>query len=157
MKRRQTSTPRQWLIADARLGESLWTAVRGLPRGSGVLVLYGDMRRGDRARLLVRLRRLAAPRHLVIADEAAGDAARVHNLRELRQAGLRGVQILFVSPVFATRSHPDWLPLGRMRAAALLRLANVPAIALGGMNARRFARVERLGFQGWAGIDAFRI
>jgi len=42
-----------------------------------------------------------------------------------------------------------------MRAAALIRLAPVPVIALGGMNEAGFRRIERLGFQGWAGIDAW--
>jgi thiamine monophosphate synthase len=43
-----------------------------------------------------------------------------------------------------------------MRAAALARLGRRNLFALGGMNARRFARVKELGFQGWAGITAFR-
>jgi thiamine-phosphate pyrophosphorylase len=42
-----------------------------------------------------------------------------------------------------------------MRAAALVRLAGRNAIALGGMDARRFRLVRRLGFQGWAGIGAW--
>jgi hypothetical protein len=42
-----------------------------------------------------------------------------------------------------------------MRAAALLRLAKSPVIALGGMNECRFAQIQRLGFSGWAGIDAY--
>jgi thiamine-phosphate pyrophosphorylase len=42
-----------------------------------------------------------------------------------------------------------------MRAAALLRLGKSPVIALGGMNERRFAKIQRLGFSGWAGIDAY--
>jgi thiamine-phosphate pyrophosphorylase len=43
-----------------------------------------------------------------------------------------------------------------MRAAALARLAGRKLVALGGMDERRFRRVERLGFVGWAGISAFR-
>jgi thiamine-phosphate pyrophosphorylase len=43
-----------------------------------------------------------------------------------------------------------------MRAAALARLGGRNLLALGGMNARRFRRIERLGFYGWAAIDAFR-
>ena len=155
MKRRQTSVPRQWLIADGRIGEQLESAVRRLPPGSGVLVLYRDMAPAQRARLLAKLRHLASNRGLVIADELAGESARVHDLRELRRAGLAGVPLLFLSPIFPTRSHPDRHPLPTMEAAALLNLAKVPIIALGGMNARRFRRVERLGFHGWAGIDAW--
>jgi hypothetical protein len=42
-----------------------------------------------------------------------------------------------------------------MRAAALVRLCRAKVIALGGMTEKRFCRIERLGFQGWAGISAW--
>ncbi|HEU5483076.1 MAG TPA: thiamine phosphate synthase [Sphingomicrobium sp.] len=155
MKRRHT-VPRQWLIADDRMGEELWAAARKLPKGSGILVIHRGMRRGRRARLIARLRRIANLRELILANEGSGDAARVHTVRELRQAGSKRVPLILLSPIHSTRSHPDRRPLPRMRAAALARLAGVPVIALGGMTAGRFARVERLGFHGWAGIDAFR-
>lgn len=154
MKRRQT-LPVAWFVADARSDEDLWRIVRSLPGGSGVLVLHCGMAKGKRARLLARLRRIAAGRRLVVADEKAGDSARVHDLAELRSAGLRRVPMVLLSPVFPTASHPDWNPLPRLRAAALLRLAKAPVVALGGMDARRFAKVRPLGFAGWAGIGAW--
>ena len=154
MKRRQT-LPRQWLVADHRLGERLWLAIRRLPRGSGILVLYRDMPRGERARLLARLRRVARLRDLVIADEAAGEAMRVHNGRESLRAALAGVPVLFLSPMFPTRSHPAWKPLPLLRAAALAQSAESHVVALGGMSPDRFRRIQRLGFSGWAGIDAW--
>jgi hypothetical protein len=40
--------------------------------------------------------------------------------------------------------------------SALARLAKRRLLALGGMNPKRYAAVERLGFIGWAGISAFR-
>jgi thiamine monophosphate synthase len=43
-----------------------------------------------------------------------------------------------------------------MRAAALAALGSRKLIALGGMNAERYARIAQLGFMGWAGISAFR-
>jgi len=154
MKRRQP-LPTRWLVADERMGEQLWAAVRKLPRGSGVLVLHRSLPKGERAALLSRLRRVARQRGLVIADDATGASARVHDLAELRRASLRRTRMLFLSPMFATRSHPGWKPLPRMKAAAMISLAPMPVLALGGMNERRFRRVERLGFQGWAGIDAW--
>lgn len=156
MKRRQTSIPGQWLIADERLGDEVLAVARKLPRGSGVLVLYRDLPAAKRARLLATLRRIARRRRLIVADEIGGKAVRVHNAREVRKAGLTRVPLLFLSPMNRTRSHPAWVPIPRMRAAALLRLAKAPVIALGGMDARRFAEVRRLGFDGWAGIDAWR-
>ena len=146
MRRRQT-VPSQWLIilgADDRAGMA--TAMR-LPPGCGVL-LIGDVASGQ----LRRLRR----RRLVIAREKPGKALRVHNVQELRRALLRRTPLTFLSPIHRTDSHPDWKPIPRMQAAALARLGKRRLIALGGMDARKFARIENLGFQAWAGISAFR-
>jgi thiamine-phosphate pyrophosphorylase len=156
MTHRQTSIPSQWLVADHRSGVELWGRVRMLPRGSGVLVLYRRLRERERSKLMARLRLISALRGLVVVDEAAGAGARVHDAAEIRQAALGRAQILFLSPVYPTRSHPGREPLTRMQAAALIRLSGLPVIALGGMNAKRFGRVAQLGFRGWAGIDAWR-
>jgi len=155
MKRRQTLVPNQWLVADDRIGEEPWRALRSLPRGSGVLFLYLDIPKPKRARLMAKLRTVARTRGLVLVDEGKGEAARVHNARELRQAGLRHAPLLFLSPLYATRSHPDWKPVPLMRAAALVRLSRVPVVALGGMDSKRFRRIKLLGLSAWAGIDAW--
>ena len=155
MKARQTM-PRQWLVADARLGEALWPAVRNLPRGSGVLVIFHDLPGGERRRLLRRLRAFAGGKAIRLIDEARGSAVRVHNIRELRRALLARTPLILLSPIYPTLSHPDWEPIPLMRAAAFARLAGRRLFALGGMDERRFRRLSRLGFIGWAGIDAFR-
>lgn len=145
------SLPRQWLIANSPFGHELWVAIRRLPRGSGVLVIHNLDAKESR-----RLRYLARQRKLTLASEGRM-AARVHNVRELRRALHRRTPLVLLSPLHATLSHPAARPLPRMRAAALARLGKRRAFALGGMDARKFARVEALGFQGWAGISAFRI
>jgi len=147
MRRRQTA-PEQWLIvrgADDRPGLA---AARRLPRGSGVFVLGS---------LPAREMRKMRLRHLTVVHEQRPAAARVHNLRELREALLAATPLIFLSPIYQTSSHPDWEPIPRMRAAALARLARRKLFALGGMDARRYAWIRPLGFQGWAGISAFRI
>jgi len=148
MKPRQ-SVPEQWLIADDRLGADLWPALRKLALRSGVLVLR-DLGRAQRR----KLHHLARLRRLVIVD--GGAAARIHGMRELRNARLKRTPLILISPMHETRSHPDWRPMPRMRAATLARLTGREAIALGGMNARRYGKIAQLGFIGWAGIDAFR-
>ena len=155
MDRRQT-VPRQWLIVTDPSGAT-WTAIRKLPTGSGILVILPEVRARDRQKLLRRLRHLARARSLRIIDQLVGDAVRVHDLRELREALLHRTPLVLLSPIYPTQSHPDWRPLRRMRAAAFARLARRKLIALGGMNERRFAQVRALGFQAWAGISAFRI
>jgi thiamine-phosphate pyrophosphorylase len=146
MHRRQT-VPKQWLIVRDVLEEGV---IRRLPRNSGILML----RQLD-ALELRRLRRWAEQRSLMVVEERRGVAARVHNLRELTRASIHRTRHVLISPIYPTQSHPGWQPLGRMRAATLARLTGRRAIALGGMDARRFTRVQPLGFVAWAGISSW--
>ena len=155
MSHRQTEIPSEWLILDARLGDSWRGAVRKLPRGSGVLVLRHELSARDRRKLLALLNPIARARRLRVLDEGARYAARVHNVRELRRALSARIPLILLAPIFTTRSHPEWEALRRMRAAALARLARRRVIARGGMNRRRFRAIQELGFIGWAGIDAW--
>ena len=150
MTRRQTM-PEQWLIIDQTSDRPMWSSLRRLPCGGGVLLLEELDSREDR-----RLRRLARVRRLMVVTEAPRTAARVHNMHELRKALLRRSPLVLLSPIYPTSSHPDWQPLPRMRAAMLARFAGRKAIALGGMNRKRYANIAPLGFIGWAGISAFR-
>lgn len=142
--------PQQWMIVDNALDAALWRAIHRVPLGGGVLVTR-QLSSKDRR----RLRQLATQRALTVVVEGR-KAARIHNVRELRQALLRRVRLLLLSPLYRTSSHPDWQPLPRMQAAALARLGRRKLFALGGMDARKFARIKRFGFRGWAGISAFR-
>jgi thiamine-phosphate pyrophosphorylase len=78
----------------------------------------------------------------------------VHDEREALAARDAETALVFVSPVFPTRSHPEATALGAVRATKLAEMAASPAIALGGMT---FGRFWELGpaFHGWAAIDAW--
>lgn len=153
------ATPKVWLFSDERLETDLPALLRRLPEGIGIVFRHHDLPPAERRLLLRRARRLAAARGLVLVEDSGGRTARVHDLRELRRAllsrGGAGPELLFISPLHPTRTHPDWRPLPRMRAATLARLAGRMVLALGGMNAKRFRQVRTLGFSGWGGIDAF--
>jgi thiamine-phosphate pyrophosphorylase len=148
---RSQSDPRQWLIIDRAIDWRLHAVLRRVPLDSGVLLL-----RRPHASELRHLRQLARLRRLRLVTEAPRTATRVHDVGELRRALLERTPVILLSPIYKTRSHPDWKPLPRMRAAALSRLAKRRLIALGGMDARRHAKIAPLGFIGWAGISAFR-
>lgn len=79
----------------------------------------------------------------------------VHDAREAKLARQARADLIFVSPIFATASHPGAPVLGVRRATRLRRMVDTPGIALGGMDAQRFKRVAATGFHGWAAIDAW--
>jgi thiamine-phosphate pyrophosphorylase len=157
-------------MTDERIGDGLWAALRRLPRGSGVVFRHYATEPHERRKLFRRVVRAARARGLAVvrAGERAGGgedgvhgAARgrglrtapAHDRREAIAAVRRGAEVLFVSPVFATRSHPGGKMLGARAARRVSQGLPVVAIALGGMDARRFRKL--IGFDGWAAIDAW--
>lgn len=169
---RRHPIPRLWLMTDLRMGEGLWDALERLPRGAGVVFRHYELRGGERHALFEKVRRVGRRRGLLVV--AAGDmpmrgeqgahnsrrrtgiATRaVHSRRELIVAKRDGVDAVFASPVFATRSHPGGRALGAVRLGLMIRDARVPVIALGRMDARQMRRLRGLGVYGWAGIDAW--
>ncbi len=168
MRRRQP--PRLWLMTDERQGEELWRALERLPRGAGVVFRHYSLPRPERRALFDRVRAIAGRRGLVLvaagaplpgADGAHGRRGRglrtasAHNLRELRAAERAGADLVFLSPVFATRSHPGGKPLGARRFSLLAHQARVPVVALGGVDAGKARKLG--GAYGWAGIDAWSV
>lgn len=163
---RRHPVPRLWLMTDERMGDELWAALDALPRGAGVI--FRHYAAPDRAGLMSRVARIARRRGLVLlgagglqgphgAHNAAsrGLVSRSAHSRREALAAARSADLVFVSPVFPTRSHPGALALGPARLAAMIRGIGVPIIALGGMNARRMRALKPLGVHGWAGIDAW--
>jgi thiamine-phosphate pyrophosphorylase len=172
MLARQT-LPRLWLMTDERLGDALMPALARLPRGAGIVFRHYSLAENDRRALFddvkAQARRqgltllLAGPAELAEAWDADGHhgrgagtglhSASAHDLDEIRAAERDGADLLFLSPVFSTRSHPEAKPLGPARFNYLARRTELPVIALGGMNAVRARRLREA--YGWAGIDAF--
>jgi thiamine-phosphate pyrophosphorylase len=165
--------PRLWMMTDERQGDGLWPALARLPRGSGVIFRHHRLPAAERRALFDDVRRLAKARGLILlfAGAAAWKAdglhhrrpgpprfgtAAAHDIAEIRAAERSGAAAVLLSPVFATRSHPGAPVLGPLRFAGLMRATRLPVIALGGVDARRGARLMRMGAYGWAAIDAWR-
>lgn len=171
MSRNNGKLPRLWFFIDDRLNVTDILAVcLALPRGSGVVV---------RASSAIRLRLLLAQlrplsRRLVLSVSGPSDGqglgrhlgsrgraqrrrglvtASAHSIPELRRAERAGATLVFVSPVFATRSHPGARAMGPIRLAGLVRATWLPVVALGGMTEARWRRVRPTGAYGWAAID----
>lgn len=82
-------------------------------------------------------------------------AASCHSAEELALAAQMGVDFVTLSPVQATATHPEALPLGWDAARELLVGCNIPAYLLGGVGPGDVERAWQAGAQGVAGIRAF--
>ena len=165
--------PRRWLMTDERLGGALAEIVARLPGDAGVVFRHYSLPPAERRALFEQVKASAGSRLLLLAGEAAQAAewgadgshgrgpggglrgAPVHDQAGIRRAERDGAQLLFLSPVFPTRSHPGAPTLGLARFAWLARRTRLPVIALGGMDEVRGKRLASFGAHGWAGIDAW--
>jgi len=82
-------------------------------------------------------------------------SASCHNLQQLKQAEKVGVDFVVLSPVLATKTHPDAEPLGWDAFQSFTGEVNIPVYALGGMQKTDCQKARSLGAQGIAGITCF--
>lgn len=164
--------PLLWLLTDARRLPDPRPAIAALPRGAGVVFRHDNA--ANRAALAAEVAALCRARGLALT--VAGDArlalrlgagqhlrgwerphpacrgpitVSTHGVAELRRAARIAGAVAFLSPVFATLSHPGARVLGPARFAAMARRAGVPVLALGGIDA---GSIKRLRFA--AGVGA---
>ena len=175
MPARQT-LPRLWLLSDARNDAALDGALRNLPRGSGFIYRHYHLPPRERVERWFALSRMARARgHLLILADSALTArewgadgiygapralypttgglltlATAHDLADIGLANRLGADAVLLSPVFPTRSHPGAPALGPLRFRALAARAQMPVIALGGMNT---CTACRLNWPRWGAID----
>ncbi len=178
---RTNNMPRIWLMTDPRFGDGLIAAIQKLPMGSGVVFRHYALDDAARSLLYHAVRRVCRRRghRLLIAGtlplhwdndgrhnsfrstKSGLRSASVHNQRELKWALRASSDILFISPVRSTHSHPGGRVLGSHGLRQLSMIArshsDVTIIALGGMN-KAYAHMHRRTFiDGYAAIDAFVI
>lgn len=177
--RHRKNMPLIWLMTDERIGDAaLLAAVARLPKGrAGIIFRHYRTEPGARRALFEAVRAIARRRRLVLmlagtARQAAawaadgwhgrdarraarpmGHSAPVHGAREMVAARRGGADMVLLSPLFPTRSHPGAASLGRVRFAALARGARMPVVALGGVTARHGRMLRGIGAVGWAAID----
>ncbi len=81
-------------------------------------------------------------------------SASCHSLEQLQQAEKLGADFVMLSPVAATASHPDAIPLGWDQFQDLTEQASCPVFALGGMTSEDLQQAFDHGAQGIAAIRA---
>jgi thiamine-phosphate pyrophosphorylase len=167
-RRHRKSLPTIWLMTDERVSDdALLAAAARLPRGNGGIVFrHYATPPAERRALFERMARIARRRRLVLmlagtarqaaawkADGWHGRDRKPATAREVKAAHRTGADLLFLSPLFPTRSHPDARALGPVRFAALACRTSVPVIALGGVHAEHRRHLQHLGAAGWGAID----
>ena len=171
--------PKIWLMTDARFGDDLLPAIQRLPSRSGVVFRHYHLATQQRRKLFAQALRICRRRgHILLLAgneltalrwRADGfhqrrkgqtkllHSAPVHNAREIARVKPSRPDLLFLSPLFVTNSHPGARPLGPLMLQRLAKLTgNTRIIALGGMNRQNANMLNPQMIHGWAAIDAFK-
>jgi thiamine-phosphate pyrophosphorylase len=176
--------PPLWFMTDASRVADPVAVAGALPRGAGVILRdYEAPGRPDLARRLVRLARQRGLIFLVAGDVSLAAAvgadgvhlpqwlipragmirrrhprwlltAAAHDRKALRRAASAGADAAFVSPVFATASHPGAPHLGSAALSALVWDGGIPVYALGGIDSDTVRRLRGTGVAGVGVIGA---
>lgn len=177
MRPRKAPLPKIWVMTDERGGDPVAIA-RRVAHGTGIVFRHYATPPSERRALFTRVRQIARARRLVLllaetpanarhwgADGAHHRSAltsaglrsvAVHNRRELVIAQRAKADLVFVSPVFTTTSHPGVKLLGVVRFGLLIGREWQYIIALGGMNLVTFKKLRGTNIYGWAAIGAFK-
>ncbi len=177
--------PRQWIFTDEKRLESAYDLPYVLPPNTGVVFRhYGSLDRSYWANSFARICKARGLVFLVARDWRLAQAvgadgihlpeymvarpgewrraspqwivtAAAHSLEAVERARDAGVDGIFISPVFPTRSHTGQRALGIYGAVQLARAFPGPCMALGGMTEDRFKSLKSLGFHGWGAIGAW--
>jgi thiamine-phosphate pyrophosphorylase len=171
--------PKIWLMTDARFGDDQLRAIQQLPARSGVVFRHYHLATQQRRAMFAKVLRICRRRgHLLLlaGDERTAlrwradgfhqrsrgqtallHSAPVHNAREIASVKRGNPDLLFLSPLFNTKSHPGARPLGPLQFQRLAKLGkSADIIALGGMSRQSAQMLSPRIIHGWAAIDAFR-
>jgi len=88
-------------------------------------------------------------------DENKLLGASTHSLDEALKAQEIGADFVVISPVQATQTHPETIPIGWKAAEEVVRKLNIPVYFLGGMDLEDLDKTLKIGAQGIAGVSAF--
>ena len=155
--------------------------IQAMPAGS--CVIFRDYEHPKRAAEARRLCRVASRRGLIflVANDAPLAAeigahgthlpafslkqtssrptgllsASCHNAEEIKWADEMGVDVILLSPLFKTKSHPGASAMARNVARRLVASTHRPVLALGGVSVVNAKSLGACGFAGIAAIDAF--
>ena len=172
--------PSRWLFADERNEALMPTLAAQLPRGTGIVLRHRTA--AGIAALLKTLRPIGRARGLVLlvagdvsqASQADGlhwpqkmlkphrrprrnmiMTAAAHDRAAIIRARRCGCDAVFLSPVFATRSHSGAPSLGPLRARLCSLRSGLTVFALGGVHEQNWRQLSGRHFDGFAAIDGW--
>lgn len=97
---------------------------------------------------------IAAVRQVVGSNKIIGRST--HSLEQAKEAVREGADYLSIGPVFATPTKADYTPVGLDTVSAVAREANIPWLAIGGIDEKNAGLVRSAGAKNLAVVRSAR-
>jgi len=169
--------PHLWLFTDDIKTSNLQKLLAIIPKNTGVVIR--NYLSKDRSKIIEEIRKISKRKNLKLLvgekQKRIRDINGLHlpkwyyqrrkmNKKQILSISAHGIidkrriinskaDLIFLSPIFRTSSHPYSRPLGTIKFGLIARQFSKPVIALGGINKNNIKKLKNLPIEGVAGID----
>ena len=170
--------PYVWFLTDSIKTKNPLDISRKLPFNSGIIIRSYDIKNKEKIiKNIINLKKrkvhtvLVSGRHKMHSNVDGAHlpswlnssffinkkliSMSAHGARDIRKSINIRADIIFISPIFHTTSHPEEKSLGVIKLGLMAKLFKKPIVALGGINNNNISRLKGLPIIGCAGIDVF--
>ena len=173
----KSKIPHLWLFTDDIKTQNLQKFLAKIPQNSGIVIR--NYLSEDRLKIIESIRRNSKRKNLTLLigekSNRIRDISGLHlpkwhyqkrkiNKKQILSISAHGIidkrriinskaDLIFLSPIFRTSSHPNSRPLGTIKFGLIARQFSKPVIALGGINKNNIKKLKNLPIEGVAGID----
>ena len=173
----KSKIPHLWLFTDDIKTQNFQKFLAKIPQNSGIVIR--NYLSEDRLKIIESIRRNSKRKNLTLLigekSNRIRDISGLHlpkwyyqkrkiNKKQILSISAHGIidkrriinskaDLIFLSPIFRTSSHPNSRPLGTIKFGLIARQFSKPVIALGGINKNNIKKLKNLPIEGVAGID----
>ena len=178
--------PKMFFFTDRNRVDDVFAVVKNLPKNSAIIIREYDLENSQRldfARIISDLARKRSLKVFVgkdikLAKKIKADGVHFsdweglksynnlgknflisyacHSEKSVRRAQKIGCDLIFYSPIFPTKSHPNQKTIGSLKLRNLTAKATIPIYALGGIDGNNAKILVSSGVGGVGGVSIFQ-
>lgn len=178
--------PKMFFFTDRNRFDDIFLVVENLPKNSAIIIREYDLNYSQRLEFANKISVIAKHKSLKVwvgkdlklAKEIEADGVHFsdregfvrpnnlgknllvsyacHSNKSVYQAQKYGYDLIFYSPIFPTKSHPNQKTIGSLELRNLAKRTPTPIYALGGIDERNVKTLINCGIGGIGGISIFQ-
>ncbi len=177
--------PKMFFFTDRNRIKDIFAVVKNLPKDCAIIIREYDLNEAQRLDFASKISIIAREKSLKVfvgkdiklANKIKADGVHFsdresflgfknlhrnflisyacHSEKSVRQAQKYGCDLIFYSPIFPTKSHPNQKSIGALKLRNLATKTQTPIYALGGIDEKNIKIIANCGVGGVGGISIF--